>query len=257
MLLPSSEERDGHRNPEFPFMNLPPELRHMVWCLYCRELRVKGRVLHFLNGTMRENSSLWSETKCVRTMMAVHKESRGIGLLAFPKTISIQAGEASDVVRFNPLWDVISLTALNFDPCGFLEVENLCVPSQVEWSNPSAQFVFKAELECLPNLKRAFVNHFVEEPPLEVMQRRHSGRFHLHRHGGYIARNRISIWPNLVEYPELAAALPETPEITDEDLASAQEKRVSWWPLYTTATFEDIPAHEIWPYDRNFLVSQS
>lgn len=232
-------------------MTLPPEVRLIVWRLYCPDLTATGRVLHFYHGSneehiapkIRENYCLWSETKLLRTMMAVHQESRRIGLLAFPKMISLGSGDKADLIRINPKYDVIfhPLTARP-DLSGFQHVENFCFnPNYLD-----SDEVLEEHLKSLPHLKQIFYELRKLEPEKEVMQWCNSERIHLHRHGGYHNRDRVCIWPNVADYPEFAEQHVESAYFGS---TSTRGRMLKCWPLYCSRSYKDqfqqVPAHEI------------
>ncbi|RGP69888.1 sarcoplasmic reticulum histidine-rich calcium-binding precursor [Fusarium longipes] len=109
----------------FPqFCRLPIELRHRIWELFCPELRARYRVLDFIVSygttrhpdsatasvwTVRDGLALEDQTKNLRTVFAVHQESRAFATNAFPNSLSIDAGSGDAIVRFNRKSDVVLL----------------------------------------------------------------------------------------------------------------------------------------------------
>lgn len=109
-------ESDHIRAPSsFPqFMQLPPELRHYIWSLFCPDLVAKSRVLevegnHKVNPRLRKNlvigAFLQEQTAPARAVLATHRESRALALRTYPDTLPIHDGDG--VVRFNKDTDVV------------------------------------------------------------------------------------------------------------------------------------------------------
>src|SRR6478735_9550994 len=138
----SSDEDDDiyHRNDltqdsyldSFPqFGRLPSELRNTIWELFCPELCARHRVLDFQISygtalhpdsassfvwTVRDGIALGDQTKNLRTVFAVHKESRALATNAFPDSLSIDAGSGDATVRFNRNSDVVLMNGLSCPP---------------------------------------------------------------------------------------------------------------------------------------------
>ncbi|EXK34615.1 hypothetical protein FOMG_09998 [Fusarium oxysporum f. sp. melonis 26406] len=138
----SSDEDDDiyHRNDltqdsyldSFPqFGRLPSELRNTIWELFCPELCARHRVLDFQISygtalhpdsassfvwTVRDGIALGDQTKNLRTVFAVHKESRALASNAFPDSLSIDAGSGDATVRFNRNSDVVLMNGLSCPP---------------------------------------------------------------------------------------------------------------------------------------------
>lgn len=97
-----------------PFTRLPPELRRYIWELFFPGLHRK-RVLHFSpclspskakNGgsAIQDGIFLAAQTEGQRRLLAVHKESRSIGLSAFPEELLMNGDY---IVRYNSDFDII------------------------------------------------------------------------------------------------------------------------------------------------------
>ncbi|KAH7259458.1 uncharacterized protein BKA55DRAFT_562572 [Fusarium redolens] len=134
----SSDEDDEiyHRNDltqdsyleSFPqFGRLPSELRNTIWEFFCPELCARYRVLDFQISygtarhpdsassfvwTVRDGIALGDQTKNLRTVFAVHKESRALATNAFPDSLSMDAGSGDATVRFNRNSDVVLMNGL-------------------------------------------------------------------------------------------------------------------------------------------------
>ncbi|KAF4495091.1 sarcoplasmic reticulum histidine-rich calcium-binding precursor [Fusarium agapanthi] len=116
----------------FPqFGRLPSELRNTIWELFCPELCARHRVLdfHISYGTalhpdaasssvwtVRDGIALGDQTKNLRAVLAVHKESRALATNAFPDSLSIDAGSGDATVRFNRNSDVVLMNGLSYLP---------------------------------------------------------------------------------------------------------------------------------------------
>ncbi|KAI8661034.1 2EXR domain-containing protein [Fusarium keratoplasticum] len=112
----------------FPqFCRLPIELRQRIWELFCPELRARHRVLDFSISygtarhpdaasafvwTVRDGIALDDQTRTLRTVLAVHHESRAMATNAFPHSLSMDAGAGDAVVRFNRDSDVVLINGL-------------------------------------------------------------------------------------------------------------------------------------------------
>ncbi|KAM0544981.1 hypothetical protein ACHAPJ_011562 [Fusarium lateritium] len=113
----------------FPkFSELPTELRHRVWEFFCPELFARYRVLDFIISygtarhpesasafvwTVRDGMALEDQTRNLRTVFAVHQESRALATNAFPHTLSIDAGSGDALVAFNRNSDVVLVNGLS------------------------------------------------------------------------------------------------------------------------------------------------
>ncbi|KAH7165269.1 hypothetical protein EDB81DRAFT_640875 [Dactylonectria macrodidyma] len=126
-----SDEGDGESAYGEPasftqFLQLPPELRQRVWEFFCPELRLPSRILDFVVSsgsaaldldfatspsanifTVHEWLTLEDQTRPVRTMLAVHQESRTAALKQFPDCLTMRTGPVGEaIVRFNKEKDV-------------------------------------------------------------------------------------------------------------------------------------------------------
>ncbi|KAM5376206.1 hypothetical protein ACJA88_007317 [Fusarium oxysporum] len=138
---PSDEDDDIYHHNDltqdsyldsFPqFGRLPSELRNTIWELFCPELCARHRVLDFQISygtalhpdsassfvwTVRDGIALGDQTKNLRTVFAVHKESRALATNAFPDSLSIDAGSGDATVRFNQNSDVVLMNGLSCPP---------------------------------------------------------------------------------------------------------------------------------------------
>ncbi|KAM0306907.1 hypothetical protein ACHAPM_001485 [Fusarium culmorum] len=124
-----SHSRSASTDDYFPqFCRLPIELRHRIWELFCPELCARYRVLDFSISwgtarhpesdsafvwTVREGLALEDQTKNLRTVFAVHQESRAFATNAFPNTLAIDSGAGDAIVPFNQKSDVVLVNGLS------------------------------------------------------------------------------------------------------------------------------------------------
>lgn len=138
----------------FPkFMQLPPEIREMVWAASCPDLGSEPRVfeLHLhtiisppgavhLPNVVRgivAGPQLESQTASMRAVLAVHRESRALALKSAPHELSLSNGE---LVRYHEERDVLFVDmqedillrgiALRFQELG-IEAQNLAFPASL------------------------------------------------------------------------------------------------------------------------------
>ncbi|KAG6133211.1 hypothetical protein E4U38_002925 [Claviceps purpurea] len=117
-----SRNGDAAPRPAFPqFMQLPPELRHQIWHLYCPDLSAKARVLQFSVGpssailqrpdhySVKDHFSLADQTESLRVMLSMNSESRSIALRKYPDELIMDAGSGNAIVRFRKETDVVIL----------------------------------------------------------------------------------------------------------------------------------------------------
>ncbi|CAF3479324.1 unnamed protein product [Fusarium graminearum] len=124
-----SHFRSASNDDYFPqFCRLPIELRHRIWELFCPELCARYRVLDFIISwgtarhpesdsafvwTVREGLALEDQTKNLRTVFAVHQESRAFATNAFPNTLAMDSGAGDAIVPFNQKSDVVLVNGLS------------------------------------------------------------------------------------------------------------------------------------------------
>ncbi|KUI56364.1 hypothetical protein VP1G_03712 [Cytospora mali] len=101
----------GDYSEPFPqFMQLPPELREMVWKDFCPDLTERARVfaMYLLDSPFANlvpGPELESQTAPMRAILAIHRETRAIGLKSSPHTFRFPTGE---VIRYHEETDVIN-----------------------------------------------------------------------------------------------------------------------------------------------------
>ncbi|KAG6044173.1 hypothetical protein E4U39_003627 [Claviceps sp. Clav50 group G5] len=102
---------DSVPRPTFhQFMQLPPELRHQIWHLYCPDLGAKACVLQFMffRYNVTPHPTLEYQTKTLRVMMSTHQESRTIALRKYPDKMGIETASGNAIIRFRKETDVHS-----------------------------------------------------------------------------------------------------------------------------------------------------
>ncbi|KPM44945.1 hypothetical protein AK830_g1669 [Neonectria ditissima] len=112
------------------FLQLPFELRQRVWELFCPELRLRSCIFefHMTPGTARYHdpslpatASVWTvtdwlnlgdQTRSIRRLLSVHRESRATAIKRFPDSLSIEGGSGDAIVRFDRDNDVAMMFGL-------------------------------------------------------------------------------------------------------------------------------------------------
>ncbi|KAG5975663.1 hypothetical protein E4U56_003327 [Claviceps arundinis] len=180
---PSDEDRVRNGNPAtsraFPqFVQLPPELRHQIWKLYCPDLSGKPRILEFtVEGssteplgpfTLMTNVVMANQTKSLRAMLSTHHESRSIAVRIFPDELVLDMGSRRAVVRFRKETDVVLMLDLWLDvnryipPSFTTQVQNLAIGAVQGKYEEDIYFddtlwpVVPAVKSILPNLRRLY-----------------------------------------------------------------------------------------------------
>lgn len=161
----------------FPkFMQLPPEIREMVWAAFCPDLGLEPRVfeLHLhtvisppgavhlpviVHGIVA-GPQLESQTALMRAITAVHRESRALGLKSAPNELSLSRGE---FMRYHEERDVLFVSwdeeillrgiALRFQELG-IEAQNLAFPSDLpdKYADDLVDLLY-----LLPQTRRVFI----------------------------------------------------------------------------------------------------
>lgn len=221
----------------FPkFMQLPPEIREMIWGAFCPDLGSEPRVfeLHLrtvisppgaihlptiVHGIVA-GSQLESQTEPMRAVLAVHRESRALALKSAPNEFSLSDGE---LVRYHEERDVLLIgwqeeillrgIALRFQELG-IEAQNLAFPSNIirEHTDDLVDLMY-----LLPQTRKLFL--LDEEEDLQdlkmsirdyawtVADMVHKYRLDTEEEndiGFLVPINRIFCWPDLDNYREFA-----------------------------------------------------
>ncbi|KAG6358013.1 hypothetical protein INS49_013896 [Diaporthe citri] len=229
----------------FPkFMQLPPEIREMVWGAFCPDLGSEPRVFELHLRTVISppgavhlpnivqgivaGPQLESQTKPVRAVLAVHRESRELALKSAPHELSLSDGE---LVHYHEERDVLFVAwteeillrgiALRFQELG-IEAQNLAFPSDItsEYGEDLADLMY-----LLPQTRRLFLLDEEESMQDESMSIRDYAwtvadkvhKYHLHAEeesdiGFLVPANRIICWPDLDNHREFAEE-----HVTDPD----------------------------------------
>lgn len=109
----STDSEDEDDSPYFPqFIQLPAELRAMIWNAFCPDLNGEPRVFEIMVISSHSSASLIhrcpAQSASIRTVLAVHHESRGLALKTSPSQIVFQDEQA--LIPCNHLKDVVLLT---------------------------------------------------------------------------------------------------------------------------------------------------
>ncbi|KAG6029444.1 hypothetical protein E4U40_000521 [Claviceps sp. LM458 group G5] len=160
------------------FMQLPPELRHQIWHLYCPDLGAKARVLQFMffRHNVTPHPTLEYQTKTLRVMMSTHQESRTIALRKYPDEMGIETASGNAIIRFRKETDVVILLDWRPHRDYFFseftdEIENFAIgpmPNLDETMGEYTEDIVETIVglkHWFPNLKRLFSqwspgNHF-------------------------------------------------------------------------------------------------
>ncbi|KAF9772450.1 hypothetical protein IL306_009835 [Fusarium sp. DS 682] len=124
--------QDSYHDSFPQFGRLPSELRKTIWEFFCPELCARYRVLDFQISygtathpdsassfvwTVRDGIALEDQTKNLRAVFSIHKESRALATNAFPDSLSIDSEPSGDaIVRFNRNSDVVLMNGLSCPP---------------------------------------------------------------------------------------------------------------------------------------------
>lgn len=115
--------RDSELRTTFPFRRLPIELRLYVWKAYCDDMTPDPRILSFdieygqfyssarrrVCTRVQPGTFLPEQTRELRRMLAVHRESRHMALGLFPDTLAWGSAQSGPLVRFNKSRDICLL----------------------------------------------------------------------------------------------------------------------------------------------------
>ncbi|KAG8157779.1 hypothetical protein KVR01_012441 [Diaporthe batatas] len=245
---------DGsHAGDSFPrFMQLPPEIREMVWAAFCPDLGPEPRVLELhlhcvvappgafhlpmVVRAIAAGPQLESQTEPMRAVLAVHQESRALALKSAPHELPLAHGV---LVRYHEERDVLFISwndeirlrgiALRFQELG-IEARSIAFPSVVCHHN---QDELVDLMYLLPQARRLFILDEEEDlrdpggvSPLQVQDYAWTATNKVYRYrldaeeeGEYGLPNtvsRIFCWPDLDRFPEFA----------EENVTKRDD---SWW----------------------------
>lgn len=227
-----SDTADVFHSHSFPqFMRLPMELREMVWKAFCPDLDTAPRVfeVHYvypdnLSDYFRYGVQVESQVRSMRTLLAVHRESRFLGLKFSPDRIEIPGEDGFVPCSMNR--DIIYLTWDNpivwshFEPLELLAqvangVQNVAIALDAQ---PPAH-MNNGAFAALRSLKNVFVVGEAEEAATRGLAFCVSGKSHEY----HIQMEEME--PGLGEDLEMAFCWPN-PEIWgdsgDEDFTTGK-----------------------------------
>ncbi|KAK2609704.1 hypothetical protein N8I77_003193 [Diaporthe amygdali] len=239
---------------DFPkFMQLPPEIREMVWNAFCPDLEAESRVfeLHLqtiisppgavhlpliVRGVVA-GAHLEDQTAPMRTVMAVHRESRALGLKSAPHELSLSQGE---LVRYHEERDVLFVSwqqevlmrgiALRFQELG-ISAQNLAFENDLILGcvDDLVDLVY-----LLPELRRLFLLEEqidLDESNISPREYAWAGSHNVHKYrvdveeegeaGLMSPVSRIFCWPDLDNNREFA----------QQNICKSDE---NWWWAETT-----------------------
>lgn len=221
----------------FPkFMQLPPEIREMIWGAFCPDLGPEPRVfeLHLhtiisppgavhlptiVHGIVA-GPQLESQTEPMRAVRAVHRESRALALKSAPNEISLSNGE---ILHYHEERDVLFFAwkeeimlrgiALRIQELG-IEAQNLAFPSNVthEYGEDLADLMY-----LLPQTRRLFIldeEDELQDHEISIRDYAWTVADKVHKYsldaeeegeiGLLVPVNRIFCWPDLDNYRDFA-----------------------------------------------------
>jgi hypothetical protein len=173
---PSSGFGDPSSFPQF--MQLPPEIRHEIWRLFCPDLVAKSRVFEFtisrsdgqgwIKMPINAGNFLDQQTAALRAVLATHRESRALALRTLPDTLAF--GDSYDVLRFNLRFnkerDIIRLSESpgvfpeSARTCGFTHhIRHLALDAEFsEMPDPALRTYLGGLLRRYPNLEAVYLH---------------------------------------------------------------------------------------------------
>ncbi|CAF3623970.1 unnamed protein product [Fusarium graminearum] len=259
-----SHFRSASNDDYFPqFCRLPIELRHRIWELFCPELCARYRVLDFSISwgtarhpesdsafvwTVREGLALEDQTKNLRTVFAVHQESRAFAANAFPNILGIDSGAGDAIVPFNQKSDVVLVNGLSCPsgrhifhlPDFASEVKNLALggPSILDDLGDS---IMPALLENFTQLESFYVNVSSTDCQKSSLQWCTSDLVNHYRTETYERQPGLGedlqflwCWPDLERHPDFAKY--QINRDTWDNLpyplgGSLEERGIKAWPM--------------------------
>ncbi|KAG5975661.1 hypothetical protein E4U56_003325 [Claviceps arundinis] len=272
-----SRNGDAAPRPAFPqFMQLPPELRHQIWHLYCPDLSAKARVLQFSVGpssailqrpdhySVKDHFSLADQTESLRVMLSMNSESRSIALGKYPDELIMDAGSGNAIVRFRKETDVVILTDWKphrkyFLP-GFADQvesvsvnqmecyrEELGIDDELDSYDGMVLKVVPAMKDLFPNLKRLYTLWPGLFQSTDLMEEWcetdfvHTYMVETHERESGLGEDTKSLfcWPDLDEYAEFTDHIPRvcSPE-------KIKDSGLEVWPLVEFESQSGIKIYE-------------
>ncbi|KAG5957651.1 hypothetical protein E4U58_005738 [Claviceps cyperi] len=272
-----SRNGDAAPRPAFPqFMQLPPELRHQIWHLYCPDLSAKARVLQFSVGpssailqrpdhySVKDHSSLADQTESLRVLLSMNSESRSIALRKYPDELIMDAGSGNAIVRFRKETDVVILTdwkphrkyflpgfADNVESVSVNQMEcyreELGIDDELDSYDGTVLKVVPAMKDLFPNLKRLFTLWPGLIQSTDLMEEWcetdfvHTYMVETHERESGLGEDTKSLfcWPDLDEYAEFTQHIPRvcSPE-------KIKDSGLEVWPLVEFESQSGIKIYE-------------
>ncbi|KAG6049061.1 hypothetical protein E4U17_006954 [Claviceps sp. LM77 group G4] len=268
---------DAAPRPAFPqFMQLPPELRHQIWHLYCPDLSAKARVLQFSVGpssailqrpdhySVKDHFSLADQTENLRVMLSMNSESRGIALRKYPDELIMDAGSGNAIVRFRKETDVVILTdwkphrkyflpgfadkveSISVNPMECYR-EELGIDDELDYYDGMVLKVIPAMKDLFPNLKRLYTLWPGLLQSTDLMKEWcetdfvHTYMVETHERESGLGEDTKSLfsWPDLDEYAEFTHRIPRvcSPE-------KIKDSGLEVWPLVEFESQSGIKIYE-------------
>ncbi|CAN8104863.1 unnamed protein product [Discula destructiva] len=215
----SASEVDDALFPQtFPkFMQLPAELRQMVWKAYCPDLCTKPRVfdLTLTNGMIQFAPYVEAHTAALRNVLAIHHETRLLGHNFAPNLIELSHGLG--VAPCHLERDVIFVETFGLsDPESWSSLDELATVARgVQNLGLSYGFLRTLHenteaLERLISLKNLFIGVDIDHVPSKALAWCVSGKTHEYHvthqedlgRGLYEEVDVFYIWPRPKDYGE-------------------------------------------------------
>ncbi|PHH79869.1 hypothetical protein CDD80_3602 [Ophiocordyceps camponoti-rufipedis] len=246
------------------FMQFPPELRARVWEMFCSDLEAKARVLRFMvmpnsefAGNLVVSPNVIDQTRPLRRLMAVHRESRRLAKVVYPHTLHFKAdydGKEDASMVFNQYSDIIALVspfvrmefsipALQTEP-----IRNLAFPMLRVDEPPGPSSMTTRILRLFrnfPNLKRLF--HQIDDWDIRtrrirwvVSERTHQVLVETFEEKPGVGENTQTVycWPDIDVFPDFAMPEDLDPFLTKDVSRLTQDRGIKLLPM-VTFTFED------------------
>lgn len=214
------EKNPGTRS--FPmFGQLPAELRLRIWEMYCSELRRKQRVIQVYvqrEGRLTPAVTMDQQTKAVRQLMSISRETRAMGLKALPDVLPVGHSKYDKaVIRFDAETDLIhfmdehpfGINAVGASELGSI-VGNIPLPDvRVERSNRVSERDVPEPYLSVRNLAigdceqrsrepGAYHDHYFDQSVIELVSVGDASHRHPHELRGQIFLDSIELlFPNV------------------------------------------------------------
>jgi hypothetical protein len=156
----------------FPqFMQLPPELRHHIWRLFCPDLVAKSRVFDFRENGRASNlyiepgEFVQQQTEPIRAVLATHRESRALASGIVPDILRFgPRRHPGRVIRFNKERDIVYWkSVITHDDEFILSIKHIAVDA--ECLSESGTAAAAAAGDAPPYRRTLFGRDFVQNYP--------------------------------------------------------------------------------------------